>query len=60
MTTFTAKLIFSKSCFYHDIFFATRTKVLWKNEKSAMLSVLAVLIGWSTLHFLVTGDVGSS
>ncbi len=28
--------------------------------QSVTLSVLSVLIGWSTLHFLVTGDVGTS
>ncbi len=28
--------------------------------QSVTLSVLSVLIGWSTLHFLATGDVGTS
>ncbi len=57
VTTFTAKLVSSKSCFYHDIFFDTGTRVSRKNEKSVMVSVL---IGRSTLHLLATGDVGTS
>ncbi len=59
-TSFAAKLVSNGSCFYGDIFVATGMKVLWKNEKSFMLSVLSVLIGRSTLRFLVTGDVGMS
>ncbi len=56
MTPFDAKLVSNKSCFYHDIFFATRTRVPWKNEKSVILSVLSVLICRSMLPFLATGD----
>ncbi len=59
MTPFADKLVSNKSCFHHDIFFATRTRV-GKNEKSVTLSVLSVLIGRSTLHFLATGDVSMS
>ncbi len=60
MTPFAAKLVSSKPCFYHEIFFATGTRVSKKNEKSVTLSVLSVLIGRSTLCFLATGDVGTS
>ncbi len=58
MTSFAAKLVSSKFCFYHEIFFTTGTRVSWKNEKSAMLSELSVLIGRSVLCFLATGDIG--
>ncbi len=54
MTPFAAKLISNKSCFCHDIFFATGTRVPQKNEKSVAFFVLSVLIGWSKLRFLVT------
>ncbi len=60
MTPFTAKLVSNKSCLYHDIFFATGTRVSQKNEKSVTLSVLSVLIRRSMLHFLVRGDVSMS
>ncbi len=60
MTPFAAKLVSDKPCFCHDIFFATGTRVLGKNEKSVTLSVLSVLIRWSMLHFLATGNVGTS
>ncbi len=60
MTPFAAKLASNKPCFHHDIFFATGTKVLRKNENSLTLSQLSVLIGRSTLRFLVTGDVCAS
>ncbi len=60
MTPFAAKLVSNKACFYHDIFFATRTRVSQKNEKSVIISVLSVLIHQSTLHFLATGDIGTS
>ncbi len=60
MTQFAAKLVSDKACFYYDIFFAMRTKVLGENEKSVTLSVLSVLIRRPTLHFLATGDVGMS
>ncbi len=53
MTPFAAKLVSNEPCFYHYIFFATETKVSPKN-------VLSVLIRWSTLRFLVTGDVNTS
>ncbi len=55
MTPFAAKLKSNK-----PYFFATRTRVLRKNENSVTFSVLSVLIGQSTLHFLATGDVGTS
>ncbi len=55
-----ADKLVNKPCFYHEIFFATRTRVSQKNEKSVTLSVLSVLIGWSTLRFLATGDVSTS
>ncbi len=45
MTPFAVKSVSNKSCFYCDFFFATRTRVSQKNEKSLMLSVLSVLIG---------------
>ncbi len=60
MTLFAAKLVSNKSCFYHEIFFATGTSVYRKNEKSVTLSVLCALFGRSTLRFLATGDVGTS
>ncbi len=60
MTPFAAKLVSSELCFYRDIFFATRTRVSWKIEKSVTLSELSGLIGRSMLHFLATGDVSSS
>ncbi len=60
MTPFTAKLVSNKPCFNHDIFFATKMRVSRKNEKSVTLSVLSVLIRWSTMRFLATGDVGTS
>ncbi len=60
MTPFAAELLSNKSCFYQDICFATETKVWRRNEKSVTLSVLSVLIGRSMLHFLATGDVGTS
>ncbi len=60
MTPFTANLVSNKPCFYSDIFFAIRTRVLQKNEKSVTLSVHSVLIHWSTLHLLATGDVDTS
>ncbi len=54
MTPFAAKLVSSKPCFYHHIFFITGTRISRKNEKSMTLSVLSVLICWSTLRFFVT------
>ncbi len=60
MTSSAAKLVSSKPCFYHKIFFATGTRISRKNEKSVTLSVLSVLIGRSMLRFLVTGDLGTS
>ncbi len=60
MTPITAKLVSNKPCFYHVIFFDTKTKVLRKNEKSIKLSVLSVLIPRSTLNLLATGDIGTS
>ncbi len=59
MTPFAAKLVSNKAFFSH-IFFAIGTRVLWKNEKSVTLSVLSVVIGRSSLRFLVTGDVSTS
>ncbi len=53
MTPFAAKLVSNKCCFYHDIFFATNTRVLWKDEKPVSLSILI-------LRLLVTGDIGTS
>ncbi len=47
------KLVSNKPYFYHDIFFATEMRVSCKN-------VLSVLIGWSMLHLLATGDVSMS
>ncbi len=55
MTLFAAKLVSSKPCFYHDIFFATGMRVSWTNEKSVTLSALRF-----TLVLLATGDVGTS
>ncbi len=60
MTPLVAELVSNKPCFYHDIFFATGTRVLWENEKSEMFSVLSVLICRPTLHLLATGDIGMS
>ncbi len=60
MTPFTAKSVCNKPYLYHDIFFATGTRVLQRNEKSVMLSVFSVLICWSTLRLLATGDIGMS
>ncbi len=60
MTPFASKLVSNKPCFYQDIFFATGTRVSWKNEKSVMLSVHSVQICRSMLRFLATGDVGTS
>ncbi len=53
-------MISNKLCFYHEIFFATGTRVSLKSEKSVTLSVLSVLIRRSTLSFLATGDFGTS
>ncbi len=44
MTPFAAKLVSNKACFYRDIFFATGMKILRKNAKSVMISVLSVPI----------------
>ncbi len=60
MTLFTAKLVSNKPCFYHDTFFATRTRVPGKNEKSVMLPDLSVLMRRSMLRLLATGDIGMS
>ncbi len=60
MTPIAAKLVSSELCFYHDIFFANRTRILPKNETSVTLSVLSVLTGWTMLRFLATGDVSTS
>ncbi len=60
MTPFAAKLVCSKPCFYHDTFFAAGTRVAQTKGKSVMLSVLSVLIRWSALRFLATGDFGTS
>ncbi len=60
MTPFAAKLVSNKLCFYHNIFFAAKARVSWKNERSVTLSVLCVMIGRSALRFLATGDVGTS
>ncbi len=57
MTLLTAKLVSNKPRFYHDIIFATRTRVSGKKAKSVTLSVLIHL---STLCLLVTGNVGTS
>ncbi len=56
MTSFAAKLVSNQPCFYSDIFFASRMRVSWKN----VLFALSVLIGWSLLHLLATGDVSVS
>ncbi len=35
---FADEMVSNKLCFYHEIFFATRTRVSWKIEKSVTLS----------------------
>ncbi len=37
MTPFADKLVSIKLCFYQDIFFATGSRILWKNEKPVTL-----------------------
>ncbi len=57
MTPYAAKLVSNKPCLYHDIFFATWTRFLWKSQ---CFSVLSVLICRSPLCFLARGDLGTS